>query len=78
MVTQEKAQVMAGKFLDIPIAMTVLEGKVYGAFIGNWKPYTIPADAATATLAIELGLFKPETTGEIDGKPVQWFMNKRP
>jgi len=73
----EYAQAMAGKFLDIPIAMTVLDGKVYGAYIGNWKPYTIPADFATASLAIEMGLFKPEKPGDIDGKPVQWWMNKR-
>jgi len=74
---QEKARVMAGKFYDIPIAMTVLDGKVYGAFIGNWKPYAIPADVATATLALEMGLFKLEKEGEIDGKPVQWMMNRR-
>ena len=79
--TQERqaslAQAMAGKFYDIPIAMTVLNGKVYGAFIGNWKPYTLPADVAVASLAIEMGLFKPEQDGEIEGTPVKWWMNRR-
>jgi len=72
------AQEMARKFLDIPIAMTVLNGKVYGTYIGNWKPYTIPADFATASLALEMGLFTPTRDGEIDGQPVKWYMNRRP
>jgi len=71
------AQEMARKFFDIPIAMTVLNGKVYGTYIGDWKPYTIPADFTTASLALEMGLFTPMHDGEIDGQPVKWWMNRR-
>jgi len=68
---------MAEQFLDIPIAMTVLDDKVYGAYIGNWEPYELTAyQPMVATLAIEMGLFKPERDGEIDGKPVKWRMNR--
>lgn len=77
MVKTADAEVMAGKFLGMSVAMTVLNGKVYGTRIGNWKPYSLPAEAATALLAIELGLFKPFCDGEIDGQPVQWWMNRR-
>lgn len=71
------AQRMAEKFLDIPIAMTVLDGKVYGAYIGNWEPYVLPAyEPMIATLAVEMGLFKLECDGEVDGAPVKWWMNR--
>jgi hypothetical protein len=72
------ARQMAKAFYDIPIAVTVLDGKTYGAYIGNWKPYELPAhQPMIAALAIEMGLFKPERDGEIDGKPVKWWMNRR-
>jgi hypothetical protein len=72
------AQRMAEEFHDIPIAMTVLNGKVYGAYIGNWEPYELPAyEPRVANIAIGLGLFKTEALGEIDGEPVKWWRNKR-
>ena len=74
---EQRAKEMAEKFFDIPIAMTVLDGKVYGAYIGDWKPYTIPATAAVAVLAIETKLFNYSQPGQIDGKLVTWWMNKR-
>ncbi len=76
------AQRMAKEFYDIPIAVTVLHdsagAKVYGAYIGNWKPYELPAySPMVAALAIQMGLFKPVGDSEIDSKPVKWWMNKR-
>jgi hypothetical protein len=76
------AQQMAKKFYDIPIAVTVLfdpaGAKVYGAYIGDWKPYELPAySPLVATLAIEMGLFNDSTPGEINGEPVTWWRNKR-
>jgi hypothetical protein len=69
---------MVEQFRDIPIAVTVLGGKVYGAYIGNWEPYELTAYvAADAALAIETGLFNDSQPGEIDGKPVTWWRNKR-
>lgn len=72
------ARRMAAEFFDIPIAVTVLDGKVYGAYIGNWEPYELPAyDPMVAGLADAMGLFAHSQPGEIDGKPVVWRMNKR-
>jgi hypothetical protein len=72
------ARRMVEKFYDIPIAVTVFEGKTYGAYIGNWAPYELPAYAPMiAMLAISMGLFKDQTPGEIAGKPVVWWRNKR-
>jgi hypothetical protein len=72
------ARRMAEKFYDIPIAVTVFEGKTYGAYIGNWAPYEIPAyQPMIATLAIQMGLFNDQTPGDIAGKPVVWWRNKR-
>lgn len=69
---------MAENFRDIPIAMTVLDGKLYGAYIGNWKPYDLPAyDPMVASLAIEMGLFNEQQPGEIGGKAVIWWRNSR-
>jgi hypothetical protein len=69
------AQKMAKEFHNIPIAMTVFEGKVYGAYIGNMQPYTLKHDPSSATLAIELGLFNNTLPGKIDGKDVTWYRN---
>jgi len=72
------ARRMAEQFHDIPIAVTVLDDKVYGAYIGNWEPYELTAyQPMVATLAIEMGLFKPERDGEIGGLPVKWWRNRR-
>ena len=72
------ARRMAEKFYDTPLAMTVLDGKVYGAYIGNWQHYDLPAyQPMIATLAMQMGLFKVERQGEIDGKVVYWWMNRR-
>ncbi len=71
------ARRMAEKFIDTPIAMTVFEGKVYGAYIGNWKPYVIQYEPMIATLAIEMGLFNKSEAGEIDGKPMTWWRSVR-
>jgi hypothetical protein len=71
------AQRMAKQFHDIPVAMTVLDGKVYGAYIGNWQPYPLQHEPMIAILAIQMNLFNDQTPGEIDGKPVIWWRNKR-
>lgn len=72
------AQRMAQRFYNIPIAVTVLDGKVYGAYFGNWKAYDLPAyDPMVATLAIEMRLFNDSRIGEIDGKQVTWWINRR-
>jgi len=72
------AQQLAQKFYDIPIAMTVLDGKVYAAYIGDWKAYDLPyTDPVVAQSAIEQGLFNKQETGEIAGKPVTWYRNVR-
>ncbi len=76
------AQKMAKEFFDIPIAVTVLfdpaGAKVYGAFVGNWEPYELPAyTPMVATLAIEMGLFNDSQPGKINGESVTWWMNKR-
>lgn len=69
---------MAEKFYDIPIAVTVLDDKVYGAYIGNWQPYELNSyQPMVATLAFEMGLFKSERDGEVNGVAVTWWMNKR-
>jgi len=68
---------MAEQVYDIPIAVTVLDGKVYGAYTGTWQPYELATyDPAVAALAIEMGLFQPERDGEIGGKPVKWWTNR--
>lgn len=76
-VTAQKllAQRMAKQFHNIPIAVTVFEGKVYAAYIGNWEPYTVKYDPTAAALAIELGLFNNTLPGKIDGKDVTWYRN---
>jgi hypothetical protein len=72
------ARRMAEQFYDIPIAVTVFGDKVYGAYIGNWKPYELTAyTPMIATLAIEMGLFSNSQPGEIDGKEVTWWRNRR-
>jgi hypothetical protein len=72
------ARRMAAEFYDIPIAVTVLDGKVYGAYIGNWEPYELTAyDPMVAGLANMMGLFNYSQPGEIGGKSVVWRMNKR-
>ena len=72
------ARRMAEKFYDIPIAVTVYDGKTYGAYIGNWAPYELTAyQPMIATLAIQMGLFNDQTPGEIAGQPVVWWRNKR-
>ena len=73
------ARRMAEKFYDIPIAVTVFDGKTYGVYIGNWSaPYDLPAyEPMIATLAIQMGLFNEQTPGEIAGQPVTWWRNKR-
>jgi hypothetical protein len=68
---------MAQDFRDIPIAIAVLDGKVYGAYIGNYEPYDLKYDPIVATMAIETGLFNDQTPGEVNGKPVTWWRNKR-
>ena len=72
------ARRMAEKFYDIPIAVTVFNGKTYGAYIGNWAPYELPAyEPMIATLAIQMGLFNKSEMGEIGGKSVTWWRNVR-
>lgn len=72
------ARRMAEQFYNIPIAMTVLDGRVYGAYIGNFEPYDLPAyDADVASLAIQMRLFNDTYVGEIGGTPVIWWMSKR-
>lgn len=72
------ARRMAQKFYNIPIAVTVFEGKCYGAYIGNYEPYDLPAyDPMIATLAIQMGLFNDTKIGEINGKRVTWYLNRR-
>jgi hypothetical protein len=71
------ARRMAAEFFDIPIAVAVLDGKVYGAYIGNWEPYDLKYEPMVAVLAIEMGLFNVSQPGEIGGKPVVWWRNRR-
>ena len=72
------ARRMAEKFYDTPLAVTVFEGKTYGAYIGNWMPYDLPAyQPMIAQLAIQMGLFNNQTPGEIEGQPVVWWRNVR-
>jgi hypothetical protein len=72
------AQRMADKFYDIPIAVAVIDGKCYGAYIGNWEPYELPAyDPMVATLAFEMKLFNDTYLREFNGQRVMWYMNKR-
>lgn len=72
------AQRMAEKFYDTPLAVTVFEGKTYGVYIGDWKPYELTAyQPMIAMLAIQMGLFNQATQGEIDGKSVTWWRNVR-
>jgi hypothetical protein len=70
---------MADQFYDIPIAMTVLDDKVYGVYFGgDLPPYELPVyPPMVATLAIEMGLFNDSQPGEVHGKPVTWWRNKR-
>lgn len=71
------ANKMSDGFLNIPIAVTVLDGKVYGAYTGNWEPYGLPNyDPEVVTLAINMGLLQAEREDEIGGKPVTWWMNR--
>ena len=73
------ARRMAEQFYDIPIAMTVLGDKVYALYLNNvYGPYELTAyTPMVATLAIEMGLFNDSQPGELEGKPIMWWRNKR-
>ena len=73
----ERAKKFAADFYNIPIAVTVHGGNVYGAYIGNWEPYDLRFDPMEAQHAIEMGLFTVEREGELNGFPVKWWMNRR-
>jgi hypothetical protein len=72
------AQKLADAFYNIPIAVAVIDGKTYGAYIGNWEPYELPHyDPMIATLAFEMKLFNDVYLREHNGARVTWYMNKR-
>jgi hypothetical protein len=74
---EEAAKKFAADFYNIPIAVTVHGGNVYGAYIGNWEPYDLRFDPMAAQQAFEMGLFTVEREGELNGFPVKWWMNRR-
>lgn len=75
---EKQAVDLVKEFYDIPVAVTVVKGSAFGAYIGNLdNPYALEHDPQVLQLAIDKGLFNTQMPGEFRGQQITWWMNKR-